>query len=310
MQPPASDTAPAQTQSVPLSRELDVGTLWLLAAQWALFIGNIAVYIGGAHPGPLWLHMLIGVVPIHIAFTIWHEAAHGNVSRNRMVNNVVGVLGMFPYLTPYFFQRYVHLDHHKYLNVPNEDPNLIYADGPFWQLPIRYLRAFAYARDKLQADPRSPGMRLSDRLVGLVLLCVWLVALATGHVLDLVLLWLVPFAVAKVIMDWYVNYLPHVGLPAHRYLGTRIVDVGWVTPLVLQHNYHAIHHLWPGIPWHRYLRTYADKRDFLVEKHVPIEHSVFGGRTLPPLAESSPSPAEGSPPPVVETPEAEATTRP
>ena len=283
MSPPAPDTPPRPAERVAVSRELDIGTLWLLAAQWAVFVGNIAIYLGGAHPGPLWLHVLIGVVPIHLAFTIWHEAAHGNVSRNRLVNNVVGVLGMFPYLTPYFLQRYVHLDHHKYLNVEGEDPNLIYADGPFWQMPMRYLRAVSYAKQKLDADPRSARMRLSDRIVTGVHLAVWITAFATGHGLDLVMLWLVPFVIAKVIMDWYVNYLPHVGLPAHRYLGTRVVDVGWVTPLLLQHNYHAIHHLWPGIPWHRYLETYNEKREFLAERNVPVEHRVFGGRTFPQL---------------------------
>jgi fatty acid desaturase len=196
---------------------------------------------------------------------------------------------MFPYFTPYFFKRYVHLDHHKYLNVAGEDPNLVYADGPFWQMPIRYLRAFSYARRQLEADPRSSNMRLADRAVGAVHLAIWITAVATGHFVDLVLLWVVPFVIAKVIMDWYVNYLPHVGLPAHRYLGTRVVDVAWVTPLLLQHNYHAIHHLWPAIPWHRYLRTFEDKRDFLVERHVPIEHRVFGGRTFPALEGADPT---------------------
>ena len=66
-----------------------------------------------------------------------------------------------------------------------------------------------------------------------------------------------------------------------RFLGTRVVDVRWVTPLVLGHNYHAIHHLWPGIPWHRYLATWREKRSWLEERGVPIEHSVFTGRTYP-----------------------------
>jgi len=271
------------------ARQVDIGTIGLLGVQWLIFIGNFALWLSGDSPFPIWVHALVGVVPIHLAFTIWHEAAHGNVSRNRTLNHTVGTLGMIPYLTPYFFQRYVHLDHHKYLNVAGEDPNLIYADGPFWQMPLRYVRAIRYARRKLDRDPRSAGMRACDRAVGALLAATWIAAFATGHGLDFVAIWLVPFAIAKILMDWYVNYLPHVGLPAHRYLGTRIIDVGWLTPLVLQHNYHAIHHLWPGIPWHRYLETYRDKHGFLVERGVPIEHSVFGGRTFPVVEASEPS---------------------
>jgi len=92
------------------------------------------------------------------------------------------------------------------------------------------------------------------------------------------LLWFVPVVIAKVVMDWYINYLPHVGLPADRYQGTRIIDVSWLTPLVLVHNYHAIHHLWPTIPWHRYRAVFKRKLGYLQEHGVPIEHGVFQRR--------------------------------
>ena len=59
-------------------------------------------------------------------------------------------------------------------------------------------------------------------------------------------------------------------------LGTRIIDVPWLTPLVLGHNYHAIHHLWPRIPWHRYPSTFTHKRSYLEEHGVPIEQRVPG----------------------------------
>ena len=264
---------------------LDIETILLLAFQWIIFVGNIALYF--TDPLPIWVHMIVAVVPVHVAFTIWHEAAHGNVSKNRLTNRVVGILGMFPYMTPFFLQRYVHLDHHKYLNQKGADPNLIYADGPFWQLPFRYVRAMAYAREKLANDPRSPGMRLSDNIGLGVLAAIWGVAILTGHFVDLLLIWFVPLVVGKVVMDWYVNYLPHVGLPPHRFLGTRILDVHWLTPLLLSHNYHAIHHLWPSIPWHRYLATYREKRGYLVERHVPIEDRLFGPRSIPEMATES-----------------------
>ena len=94
-----------------------------------------------------------------------------------------------------------------------------------------------------------------------------------------------PSKLAKLVMDWYINYLPHVGLPAHRYQGTRIVDVAWLTPLVLGHNYHAIHHLWPKVPWHRYREVFRERQELLRQHGVPIEHRVFErrfpGRELP-----------------------------
>jgi beta-carotene hydroxylase len=86
----------------------------------------------------------------------------------------------------------------------------------------------------------------------------------------------VPVVIAKLVMDWYINYLPHVGLPPHRFRGTRIIDLPWFTPLVLGHNYHAIHHLWPTIPWHGYKSTFREKQAYLREHGVPIEHGFSG----------------------------------
>jgi ring-1,2-phenylacetyl-CoA epoxidase subunit PaaE len=259
--------------------KLDLHTLLLLLVQWLLFVGNFVVY--ATSPGPLWIHMAISVVAIHLAFTIWHESAHGTVSNRKWLNNAVGIAGMLPYTTPYFLQRFVHLEHHKYLNDPEHDPNQIYADGPLWQLPVRYLRTIGYARRMLSDDPRTPTMRLSDAFFLALVASVYVLAFFQGFLVDLVLLWLVPVVIGKVILDLYVNYLPHVGLPQDRFLGTRIIDTAWLTPLVLGHNYHAVHHLWPTIPWHGYLARYREKGDYLRENGVPIETRLFGRRLHP-----------------------------
>lgn len=272
--------SPAHTvRSKPASAtalKLDRNTLLLLLLQWLVFAGNVTAAI--RDPLPAWLHVAIGILPVHVAFTIWHEAAHGTVSNRRWINNAVGILGMFPYMTPYFIQRAVHLDHHKYLNEPGRDPNEIYAGGPFWQLPLRYLRLFAHARRAVADDPRTRAMRISDYASLAVVASAYGVMIWQGWWLALFCAWLLPFAIAKVVMDWYINYLPHVGLPPDRFKGTRIIDVRWLTPLILFHNYHAIHHLWPTIPWHAYLARYRDRLAYLKQNGVPIEARVFVAR--------------------------------
>jgi fatty acid desaturase len=262
--------------------KLDHRTLGLLGLQWTLFWGNFALY--WFSPLPLWLHVSLGVVAIHLAFTIWHEAAHGTISNRRSINNAAGIMGMFPYMTPYFMQRFVHLDHHKYLNEADKDPNQVYSSGPFWQLPIRYFRAIAYAKKMLSTDPRSRAMRFSDTTLLIAIGVLFIVSLWQGFFMDLFWLWLLPLAIAKIIMDWYVNFLPHVGLPPDRFLGTRIIDIPFLTPWVLCHNYHAVHHLWPSIPWHSYIARYRDKIDYLNEHRVPIETRLWTKRPSPPLA--------------------------
>jgi len=264
-------------------RATDGRTLLLLAAMYVLLAGNAVLY--AVAPLPIVVHVFISAVAIHLAFTIWHEAVHMNVSPRTWVNNAVGVAGMLPYMTPYFMQRWIHLRHHSRLN-ETDDPNLIYTDGPFWQIPFRYPRALLYARKVMRDDPRSRGEQIADALFATAIASVYGVAWWYGHLTDALLLWLLPVVIAKLVMDWYINYIPHVGLPPHRYRGTRVFDVAWLTPLVLGHNYHAIHHLWPNLPWHRYRRVFRDKATELKEHGVPVESRVLGFRALArPLAD-------------------------
>jgi fatty acid desaturase len=254
-------------------KRTDIPTLLVLVAMYVLFLGNAALYYTvPLHPV---LHVFLGALAIHLAFTVWHEAAHGTVSSKPWVNDVVGVVGMLPYMTPYFIQRWVHLQHHDKLNEP-DDPNLLYTSGSFLTILVRYPKALGYAKKILKTDPRTTKQRVSD-YAGLALVGgIYAAAILTGHGVDLLVLWFIPLVIAKIVMDYYINYLPHAGLPPHPFGGTRVVDVGWFTPLVLGHNYHAVHHVWPPVPWHQYRTVYRRKLDYLTKNGVVIEHRVFG----------------------------------
>jgi fatty acid desaturase len=256
-------------------RGTDGRTLATLAAMYVLLVGNFALH--ARHPLPIAVHVLVSTAAIHLAFTIWHEAVHRNVSPRPWVNTAVGILGMLPYMTPYFMQRWIHLQHHARLN-ERDDPNFVYVDGPFWRIFARYPRALSYARTLLARDPRTGAERAADAASLAAVAALYGAAWLAGALGDVLLLWLLPVALAKVILDWYINYLPHVGLPAHRYRGTRVLDVRWLTPLVLCHNYHAIHHLWPSLPWHGYRAVFRERIDLLRRHGVPIEHRVFERR--------------------------------
>jgi fatty acid desaturase len=249
--------------------------LLLLAAMWAVLLGNFALY--QSSPLPLAVHILLSIVAIHFAFTVWHEGVHQTVSENRWLNDAVGILGAFPYMAPFYVEKWFHLQHHALLN-RRDDPNFLYMDGPYWQIPFRYVRILRYARQRMRDDPRSRGQKIADALPIAVVASIYGFAAVQGMILDVVLLWFVPAVVSKLIMDWYINYLPHVGLPPHRFRGTRIIDVPWLTVALLGHNYHAIHHLWPAIPWHRYRTTFTQKLDYLREHEVPIETRVTSSR--------------------------------
>lgn len=248
-------------------------TVALAVAMYALWLGNVAWYAWA--PLPVVFHVALSALAIHLAFTVWHEGVHRNISRNPVVNDTVAVLGVLPYMAPYFLEKWFHLQHHALLN-QESDPNAIYTDGPFRTLPLRYVRILLYAKQRMVDDPRRPWQKAADVVPPLLVVAVCGVALWRGFFLDVVWLWLLPMAIAKVVMDAYINYLPHVGLPPDRYRGTRVVDVPWLTPLVLFHNYHAVHHLWPGVPWYRYREIFRRRRDELAARGVPIARRLRG----------------------------------
>ncbi len=255
------------------SRSTDRLTVALVVLMYALMVGNFFWYQASALPW--FVHVVIGVIGIHLSFTTWHEAVHKNISDKRWICDLVGFLGIFPYMAPFYIEKWFHLQHHAGLNGP-DDPNKIYTDGPFWQIGFRYFKILSFARERLSKDPRTRGEKTLDSLPPLVILSLYAAAWHWGAFLDLVLLWFVPLVISKVFMDWYINYLPHVGLPPNRFRGTRIIDLAWFTPLVLGHNYHAIHHLWPDTPWHRYAAVFRQKRAYLEEHGVPIESRLIG----------------------------------
>jgi len=255
------------------TRDIDRLTLLLVAAMYALMVGNFFAFQVSALPW--FVHVAIGVIGIHLSFTAWHEAVHKNISAKGWVSDLVGFFGIFPYMAPFYVEKWFHLQHHALLNQP-DDPNQIYTDGPFWQIGFRYLKILSFARERMTEDPRTRIEKILDSLPPLAILSLYGAAWYFGAFLDLVLVWFVPLVISKVFMDWYVNYLPHAGLPPNRFKGTRIIDLGWLTPLLLCHNYHAIHHLWPDTPWHRYPAVFRLKRAYLEEHGVPIESRLIG----------------------------------
>jgi len=251
---------------------VDVPTLVLCAAMWAGLVGN-ALW-AWREPGPLWAHALAAVFFLNFSFTIWHEAAHGTAFRSRLGNDLVGVLGSFPALIPYFMIRRVHHLHHEFTNDPERDPDYWFLQGSIWSLPLRYLGGVR--RTKAFAQSTNPPARevWMDRATMLAALGLMGFFLWHGRGVVLLAVWLVPKGIAMWIHAWYVNVLPHRGLPAERYRDTRIFPVGWLVPLTLCHNYHGLHHAWQTVPWHRYGRAFRAREQWLAERGTPVHRRL------------------------------------
>ena len=251
---------------------VDWPTLALCAVMWAGLVTNFVSAAGVSEWGlsTALLHIALGTFFLNMSFTIWHEAAHGTVFRSRPWCDLVGVLGSWPAMLPYFTVRRDHVLHHEFVNDPERDPDAWFLEGSIWTLPLRYPSGAKRALAIVDRSGRPAWEARTDRvLLALVLVALALLAWFVSP-LAVLFAWILPKGFAMWIHAWYVNVLPHRGLPAERFRDTRIHPAAWLTPLTLCHNYHGLHHVWQTVPWHRYPQVFRLKEEFLESRGVPI----------------------------------------
>jgi ring-1,2-phenylacetyl-CoA epoxidase subunit PaaE len=245
---------------------LDLATVALIVGQYA---GLAVAYVGRASGWlPASVALLVGFCAMSLAFTAWHEGIHQTLARSRRLSGLLGRLAAIPVLIPYTQIRAHHILHHRYTNDPERDPDHWQLAGPFWSLALRWPRGVRTAREMCsRADPESVGSR-ADRVQIVLTLGVYL-ALALASPWGALWAFLAPRLLLVYVHALFINYLPHVALPADRYASSRLLVVGsFTSALMLRHNYHALHHAHPVIPWHRYRRAYGTFANDLAARGV------------------------------------------
>lgn len=259
-------------------------TVWLCVATLAVFGGVAAGYLTGRLPAvPT---MLLNAVAIYVGFTVMHESMHGIAHANRTLNRWLGrVTGLLLTVSLPLF-RGVHYEHHSHTNDAERDPDLFVAHSPKWLLPIwtlgivvEYRRHF-YGRGLW----RSTADRNEALMIEALLAAMTVLAVATGHLGTLIVVWFGPALLAVACLALAFDYLPHYPYDsAERYRDTRIYPGRVANVILLGQNYHLIHHLWTTIPWYRYQGVFAAIRSDLEQRGARI------GWWVTPRADALPS---------------------
>ena len=98
-------------------------TLAVLAGIWFVLAGAFAMGASGLIPMPL--AVLAATAAAYAAFTPMHDAAHGSVSRRKEINEPVGRAAAAVLSGPFIVFRYMHLEHHRFTNEPERDPDFL-----------------------------------------------------------------------------------------------------------------------------------------------------------------------------------------
>jgi fatty acid desaturase len=245
---------------------LIVGTGWLVAI---------------AHGWMLLPAMVLLGVALAVLFAPIHETMHMTAFASRRANAVVGWLVACPSLLNRDFYTAFHLAHHRHTQDPERDPELMTLppstmDAYVWRvIGLPYWRSrLTVLWDGLRGDlsaypyiaPRvAPRVILSLRLMALfVAACVALSMVLVGWWAPLVF-WVGPMLLGQPVLRLYL-LAEHTqcSMDANGLTNTRTTLTNPLVKLVMWNmSYHAEHHLYPSIPFHRLPDAHQAIRDRL-----------------------------------------------
>lgn len=245
----------------------------LLAAVFAL------LQLGLLYSGQIWL-ALVAALSTTAYWALAHEAVHGVFHPDHLLNHRLGRILAILHGAPFVVLRAGHLLHHKYSRTADAsevfDPAL---EGP-WRARLRHywgitlgLYVSEVAAGLMLWLPTRPRTALARRIAGnnpmLQRLTDYVTrpkALAEGRVDALAVIavyglafyawggdwpWLVAMIALRGFMISFFDNAYHYGTPLggdprsarnHR-LPT------WAAPLILNFNWHGVHHRYPTVPW-------------------------------------------------------------
>lgn len=243
---------------------------------------------------PLWACTPILAFVSYAHYTLVHEAIHGNVvSRPKgaaWINTLVGWIGALGMGSGWPALQRTHVLHHSHTNT-ERDPD-IFVKGTFAQLirkwvvmvpmslmPMFALRFINAERYKRLGTILSPAEIAQVSAVTLFTLALLVAAIATGHVVDWLMLWFLPTRLGILMLNIFFQWLPHHPFDqTERYVNTRISLWAGGTFLLLQQNLHLVHHLWPSVPFYNYARLFRRLRPVLNAEGSRIEGLMVGPR--------------------------------
>ena len=264
--------------------EIRDGPALLHLAGHAGLIGALGVWV--ALGWPFWgLALLpLGIATVFL-FTLQHECTHRTPFRTRWLNEAVGTLIGLILVQPFAWFRAFHMAHHKFTNDPERDPELATPKPEtrldfakhligldYWPAKLRVLFGNAISR----LDAPYINARQRPRLVweGRAMLAIYTLALWLAGPL-LFWIWLLPLALGFPFLRLYL-LAEHARCPAvaDMFANTRTTRThGALRWLAWNMPYHAEHHAWPQVPYHRLPDVHATAASHLKivsEGYVPF----------------------------------------
>ena len=217
---------------------------------------------------PYWPLLLVSLgVAIIFLFTALHESVHGTAFKSEWVNKVVAHAAGFIVFVPATWFRYFHFAHHRHTHEEALDPELMarkpetfwhyvkYLSGiPMWISLAKSLFVNALGRGREDFVPeRAKRQVATEARLTIALYVICLAGSVTLGTDMLLFLWVVPALLGQPFLRAYLlaehARCPHV---ANMLENTRTTfTTRFMRFLAWNMPYHAEHHAYPIVPFHK-----------------------------------------------------------
>lgn len=257
-----------------LTRASTARGLWHLAGHLAAIAATSALILWT----PLWPLALVaqGILLVFL-FTLEHEATHRTPFANGSLNDWVGRACGLVLVLPFEWFRYFHLAHHRFTNLPGQDPELEgekpqglwpwvrHVSGlPYWIAEAKLTWGLALGRVTAPYLPANAMPRM-QREARLMLALYALAALSLVFSPVLLWLWVLPVLLGQPFLRLYL-LAEHGDCPfiANMLENTRTTFTNRIVRFVAWNMpYHVEHHSYPAVPFHKLPALHAQIRGHL-----------------------------------------------
>ena len=270
----------------------------------ALILGSAALI--AVAPGVLVLPamLLAGIIQAAL-FAPFHETSHHTAFKSRRANAVVGWISGLPALRNWHYYQQFHLAHHKHTQDAEHDPELMLPPPATFPAYLARMAGLAYWRAQVEVwvaawrgdmsaytflhEATAPRVIASVRASSALTVAL---AVAAGLVFGWAALfwfWIGPQFLGQIVLRLYL-LTEHTGCSedANGLTNTRTMLANPVVRLLMWNMpYHAEHHLYPFIPFHRLADVHHVLKDRLA--HVGEGYAAWHRDHIRKLRETHPA---------------------
>tara|TARA_B100000212_G_scaffold322554_1_gene281964 strand:- start:1237 stop:2133 length:897 start_codon:yes stop_codon:yes gene_type:complete len=233
-------------------------------------------------------HLIITSYFMYVMYTPLHEASHQNISgtvkKFRFLNPVIGFLSAAFYLHSYTQHTWSHLEHHKYANDKELDPDYIIKGSNWLSIMARgffilLIKDYFYVRNEKLKNDKVAKIKMRIGTLESILPIVLLVVLTNVFNLPwyhFLISYVFPLLFAVMLLGIFFDYLVHMPHQSNEKFGdTNIIRTRkWfdypMTWIWCFQNYHGMHHLFPKLPFYKYKKVFKEKEEELLKLGLPV----------------------------------------